>query len=186
MAKKKQNNQQEQPQTIEAQNHIRITGGKLNDTKCDFSYKDMRLSTGDSHSVKSSDDFTDDLRKRFNELAKHLAAIDDPENGDPFKYEVTEFQIKGAEANESVILKGEKYIHEVAGRMQLVSPKILLDSTGGYQDAETLKIDPINLRSEIYLYAFEGKKIVEKEEIQNENQLNLLEQIPSEFESKEV
>src|ERR1017187_1522204 len=70
-------------------------------------------------------------------------------------YTVTGFAIKGSEGNESIILKGHKYI-SASDHMELKTPKIPLDQNSSYKWYNELATIAELIREEVSLYR-EGK-----------------------------
>jgi len=184
MAKKKANKDEE---TIVKE--FEITGASIKDDFCTYSFSiKSGVGIGDTHNVKGSGIVDPDMHEAFRGLNAHLAAIDDMfkhngievENIDEMHnnpltdlFSVTGFVIKGSEDNESIILKGNKYLSSTGGRMELETPKIPLDNLSPYQWHNELKIASDKARYEVELYKGGKCTPVEHEEAKDKNQLTI-------------
>lgn len=133
---------------------IAITAGSINDGFCNYSYEVKNgVGTGDTHNVKGKGLVDPAMDEAFRKLNVHLACIDDvfKHSGTEVKnirkmennelsalYEVSGFQIRGSEDNESIILIGTKQINS-GGRIDLKSPRIPIDDNASYKWADDLR-----------------------------------------------
>lgn len=148
-----------------------IIGASIKDAFCNYNVK---ILSGQMQGEKSKHDgpliVTDDLRKSFEKLHKHLAVLDDAFENQDYelhelegnikvgKYHVDSFIIRGADENIQVKLIGSKYLSAVSGRMECKTPYILLDAGTDYKWYNEL-IDEIKAcQREVALYK-EGKGI---------------------------
>lgn len=167
---------------------FKITSATLNDDLCNYSYEITDgIQTGDTHSVKGKGIVEADMRTAFHALNVHLAIIDDiyehkgisvdsPEeltNDESVAlYHVTGFQVKGSDEDESVIIKGTKYVSSSAGRLDIVTPKIPLGDFSSYKWHNELKAAVDNARNEVELYKG-GKCVQPEQEIEDPNQMKI-------------
>lgn len=170
----------------------------IKDDFCNYQFEITEgVGIGDTHNVKGSGVIEDDMRHAFGKLNVHLACIDDVfkhskiEIDDIDKYHnhdlagiyhATGIKIKGSKDNESVVILGNKYVSSAGGRIDLVTPKIPLDSLSSYKWYNELKAVVDNIREEVALYK-EGKYTpVEEEEEQKPNprQLRITDNIAEE------
>lgn len=168
-----------------------IKEADIKDGLCNYSYEiSSGISKGDTHKVKGSGIIMDDMINAFAKFNVHLAVIDDSfklsgieiEDIDTehssdiaFAYTVTGFKISGHLDDESIILKGSKFVSTAGGRISLESPKIPLDHSSSYKWYNELKAATDKVRQEVELYK-DGKFIVSEEneeEGDDENQGNL-------------
>ena len=167
-----------------------VTSGSIKDQFCNYGYEILHgIGAGDTVNIKGGGIIDDDLQNAFNKFNVHMAVIDgvyedkgvDVEDIDKLHvdditllFNVTGFQIKGGEGNESIILTGTKYVHSVAGRMEIKSPKIPLDSLSSYKWHNELKAAADNARNEVALYK-EGKctAVAPQEPAEDPNQLKI-------------
>lgn len=180
-------------QVVKDDTTIRIISADIKDDYCHYSYEVITgIGSGDTHTVKGSTNIIDDdMRTAFSKLNPHIACIDDifkhanveVKNIDSMGnddltllYEVTGFKIKGAEENESVILKGTKYV-SAGGRMELdKTPQIPIDNTSSYKWYNELKAAVTKCREEVELYRGGKYTVAEEDEekvVAAENQLGL-------------
>ncbi|HEY4150561.1 MAG TPA: hypothetical protein VGM41_16590 [Chitinophagaceae bacterium] len=151
--------------------NFEIVEAQIKDDFCHYSFRIIKGKTaGFTFKVIGAGIIEDDMRKAFAKQNVHLAIIDDV-----FKYSEIEiedlgkmhghelavlfhvngFKIKGEGDDESVILKGTKYV-SAGGRLEIESPKISLDSFSSYKWYKALKYAVDVSREEVALYA-EGK-----------------------------
>lgn len=163
MAKKKKD--KEEPK---AQKPFEITSAQITDDFCNYEFDILTgVGVGDTHKVKGKGIIDPDMQLAFNKFNVHLAAIDgvfkhlnievtdiDALHGHErtFDYNVTGFSIKGGEGNESIILKGNKFLDSLSGRMELTTPKISLDAASSYKWYNELKAASDQARYEVELY----------------------------------
>jgi hypothetical protein len=175
---------------LEEEKTFLIKEGIIKDEFCNYKFEVISgVHIGDTHSVTGKGLIKDDMRSAFAELNVHLAVIDDIfkhsnieiENIHSIKnhelaglYEVSGFKIKGPAESESVILIGTKYVKEAGGRMELVSPKIVMDNLSSYHWAVDLRDAVDDARKEVELYKGGKCTPVEKEESEdNPKQLTI-------------
>lgn len=161
----------------------------IKDDYCNYAFEILSgIGAGDTHSVKGSGIIMDDMKEAFNRFNVHLAVIDDVfkhsgieiEDIDKyhghdlaFLFTVTGFKISGGEDNESIILKGSKYVSSAGGRIELASPKIPLDNLSSYKWYNELRAAADSARMEVALYK-EGKVVpAEEDEKPNPKQLTI-------------
>ena len=149
-----------------------ITEASIKDDYCNYSFEIIDgIGVGDTHSVKGSGIIEDDLRNAFANLNVHLAAIDDIFKHSKVEildidelhsheltmlYHVTSIKIKGGQDNESIIIKGNKYVSSAGGRMEISTPQVPLDNLSSYKWYNELKDEVDLIREEVALYK-EGK-----------------------------
>ena len=127
-----------------------ITEAKLKDHTCLYKYEILKgVNAGDVHQVTNTSDklVEDTLLEAFSKFNVHLACIDDVfkhsgieiDDVNKFhthdltgRYTVTGFKIKGGEEIESIVLSGNKVISSASGRIELDTPKIVLDNLSSY------------------------------------------------------
>lgn len=181
MAKRKKKD--EEPKE---QKPFKITSAQISDDFCNYEYEILSgVGIGDSHKVKGKGIIDQDMQLAFNKFNVHLAAIDgvfkhlDIEITDidtlhnherTFDYNVTGFSIKGGDGNESIILKGNKFLDSLSGRMELTTPKISLDAASSYKWYNELKAAVEQAREEVELYKGGKCTAVEPAEDPNANQ----------------
>lgn len=166
-----------------------ITAATINDDFCNYSFliKDG-VGIGDTHNVKGSGIVDEDLKIAFSKLNVHFACCDDNfedvENIDKFHndpltllYNVTGFQIKGNDENESIVLIGNKYLNKIGERSDIKMPRILLSAGTSYQWYNELKDAADTVRMEVELYKGGKSTPVEVSEKVDPNQLTINEQI---------
>lgn len=160
----------ETPKTI-------ITGASLNDGRCNYSFRESHLLRDeDNLNAKGGSICHPDLKEAFQGLNVHLAIIDGVFDAAGFEiktveslklleetknvimdYVVTGFAVKGSSENESVILTGTKYNVKLGERLEIKTPKVLIDENGGRYKWYNELTDAVNLvRREVQLYR-EGK-----------------------------
>jgi hypothetical protein len=168
MAKKK-------PKEDDVQKEVKpfkITSASIVDDMCNYSFEITDgVGLGDTHSVKGKGIIYSDLSDAFRQLNAHLAVIDDvffntdtkvvsPKlmENDVFTalYNVSAFQIKGSDEDESVILIGTKHVNSITSRNDIKTSKISLGEFSAYKHAKELKEAIENCRQEVELYK-EGK-----------------------------
>lgn len=166
-----------------------ILNAKLKDGFCNYTYEVTKgIGAGDSHNVKGTNIFLDDMRFAFGQLNVHLAVIDEAfknsgveiDDINKFhahelatRYYVDGIKIIGSKENESIILSGSKYVSTAGGRIDLVTPKIPLDTLSSYPFHVELKAAADAAREEVALYK-EGKyKVAEDEGEENPKQLRI-------------
>lgn len=187
---KKQNGKKSDDGVQEIKPPYIITEASINDDFCDYTFEiNEGIGLGDTHKVKGSGIIKDDMRKAFSKFNVHLACIDDVFKHSDIEvndidnlhtdeltghYHVTGFKIKGSKENESIILKGLKYVSSAGGRITIESPKISLDKLSSYKWYNELKTASDNAREEVKLYK-EGKyEPVEEEVKPNPKQMSIL------------
>lgn len=127
-----------------------ITEANLKDHTCLYKYAILKgVNAGDKHQVTNTSDklVEESLLEAFSKFNVHLACIDDVfkhsgieiEDVNKFhthdltgRYTVTGFKIKGGEELESIVLSGNKVISSASGRIELDTPKIMLDNLSSY------------------------------------------------------
>lgn len=138
---------------------------------------------GDRHKVDGSSVHTDDLGKAFERLNVHLACIDDVfkhagldiDDIDKFhshelahQYRVGGIKLKGSDENIGVILIGSKDISQAGGRIELVSPKIPIDTLSSYKWYNELRDAVDNILYEVKCYR-EGKIMLTEDDEEEED-----------------
>lgn len=155
-----------------------IVSAKLNDGKCDFSFRTEKgIHAGEVANIKGVGIFYDSLQDAFNTFNVHLAVIDEAykhkgveiEDIDMYhtdelamSYSVDQFKIKGEGDNESIVLIGSKYTS--LGEIGIETPKIPLDSLSGYKWFNELKAASDNARKEVSEYKEGNFEVPEKDE----------------------
>jgi hypothetical protein len=166
-----------------------INEAKLKDGFCNYKYEVTKgTGAGDTHNVKGTNIFLDDMRFAFGQLNVHLAVIDEAFKNSGVeiddinrfhahelatRYYVDGLKIIGSKDNESIILSGSKYVSTAGGRIDLVTPKIPLDSLSSYPFHAELKAAADAAREEVAQYK-EGKyEVPEEDEQDNSKQLRI-------------
>ena len=145
-----------------------IKEATIKDDFCNYTFEVASgVGLGDTHNVKGKGIIKPEMRKAFAQLNVHLAMVDDifkhsgidfadinTMHNDPLAtlYSVTGFKIKGGIENESIVLIGNKYVSSAAGRIELESPKILIESTSSYKWYNELKAAADAVRLEVEKY----------------------------------
>lgn len=167
-----------------------IQEGKIIDDFCHYGYEIMDgVGIGEIHKVKGKVGIIkDSMRKAFVLFNVHLAALDEAfhlsgieiEDIDKLhshdltgNYFVTGFEIKGIEDNESIVLIGNKYVPSAGGRMELKTPRIVLDSLSSYTWWNELKAASDKARYEVARYKEGHCTIPEPEDEENPTQLKI-------------
>jgi hypothetical protein len=172
-----------------AQPDFFISKAIIKDGFCHYSFiNNVAPGKGDTLSVKGAHIVHDDLETSFTHFRPHLAIIDqifyhakvefetieEVKNHDfIFLYHVYGFDIKGAGTDdESIILYGSK---SIAGnqRIELATPKIILDATSSYKWYNELKEVTQNVRNEVSAYKL-GKYGYEEASQQEDNRFTQL------------
>ena len=170
-----------------------IKEASVKDDFCNYTYEVVEgKGAGDTHAVKGSGIILNDMREAFGRLNVHLACIDDVfshsqtevDDIDKFHvhdlahlYHVTGIKVRGGKSNESVIIVGSKYVNSSGGRIDLVTPKIPMDSLSSYKWYNELKAAVDKVREEVRLYK-EGKyEAVEEEEVVDARQMKITDNI---------
>lgn len=159
--------------------NFKIRDAALRDGICNYTFEITKgVGYGDVHNVKGTALFLDDLSAAFTKFNVHLAFIDDAfkhagiEVTDidqlhghelTFLYSVTGFQVKGNDENEGIVLKGVKHVSN--GRIDIQTPKIMLDEASSYKWYNELKTAAVDARNEVALYK-EGKCEVIEEAVE--------------------
>lgn len=184
--------------SVEEDSSFIIVKASIKDDFCHYDYEvTSGIGIGDTHSVKGQGIIDDDLREAFSKLNVHLAVIDDAfkyskidiedidkEHGHDITvcYHVTGFEIKGSRDNESIVLKGTKYVGTTNGRMEIKTPKIPLDNLSSYKWYNELKASSDLVRSEVELYKGGKYTAVEKEELEADNrQLSIVDAMDEDY-----
>ena len=145
-----------------------IKSANIKDDFCNYTYEVASgVGIGDKHKVDGQGIIKRELREAFAVLNVHLAVVDDIfkhsgveiEDIDTMHghelttlYSVTGFRIKGGAENESIILIGNKFVSSSAGRIELESPQILIESTSSYKWYNELKAAADQAREEVEKY----------------------------------
>lgn len=181
---------------IEEKKPILIVAAAIVDGMCKYTYKvNTGTGAGDKHNVDGSNYVHDDMKTAFAALNVHMALIDEmfktagievkslseiTNHEFVFQFSVSGFVIKGDGDNESVVLKGSKYVSIAGGRQEITQPKIALDSLSSYQWHAELSEAIEKVRTEVELYV-EGKfdpsiseEESEKRSKKNKKQLKLI------------
>lgn len=161
-----------------------ITEAVIKDDFCTYKYEVIEgVGLGDVHGVKGSGRVKDTMLEAFAKFAVHLAVIDDAfkhsnieiDDIDKFHaeeltthYRVNGFKIKGDADNESLVLMGNKYVTNGHGRMELETPKIMLDNLSSYKWYNELKAAADAVRHEVAMYK-EGNYIPVKEDEEDQD-----------------
>lgn len=157
--------------TAPAERSYQIMSANIKDDFCHYSFKVLSgIGIGDTNNVKGVGIIKEDMRDAFMNFNKHLAVVDDVFKHSNVEitnidlmdnytitgmFHVTGFKIIGDTENESVVLKGTKYV-SAGGRIELATPKIPLDSLSSYTWYNELKAAVDVARNEVALYK-EGK-----------------------------
>lgn len=161
-----------------------IMDAKIHDDYCHYGYEVTgEIGRGDYHSVKGTGIVKDDMKNAYQKFNVHMAFIDgvfghkgiEVEDIDrlhdhevAFDYTVTGFKIKGSGDNEAIVLIGKKYVNSVKGYIELVTPKIALDSLSSYVWYNELKAAADNARQEVALYKNGKYDVPEPEKLEAE------------------
>jgi len=183
MAKKKKETEEKVLKPFE------ITSAQIADDFCNYSFEILAgVGVGDTHNVKGKGIIDADLQEAFSKFNAHLAFVDDVfghsnidvadidqfHNHDlTLLFNVTGFQIKGGEGNESIVLIGTKYVNSVTSRIELKSPKIPLDGLSSYKWHNELKAAADIAREEVALYKGGKCTAVETSDKEDANQLTI-------------
>ena len=164
-----------------------IKEASIKDDFCNYTFEvTSGVGLGDSHTVKGKGIIKEDMRSAFAKLNVHLAMVDDifkhsgiefddidTMHGDELAtlYNVTGFKIKGGDENESIVLIGNKFVSSAGGRIELETPRILIESSSSYKWWNELKAASDKARLEVELYK-NGKYIpVEEDDEENPKKL---------------
>lgn len=164
---------------------ISIIQASIKDDFCHYKYEVISgKDAGFEHTVKGKGIISDDLRNALSKLNVHLAVIDDVykhsgvgiesistmHNDDlALLYRVTGFEIKGGDDNAAIIFIGDKYL-STGSRMDLKSPKVMMDNLSGYKWYNELKEAADLCREEVALYHYGKYTPVIKEEDEDDDE----------------
>lgn len=189
MATKKKDKDKDKDKEEKVIKPFEITSAQIADDFCNYSFEILAgVGLGDTHNVKGKGIIDPDLQEAFSKFNAHLAFVDDVfgHSGievadiDMFHthdltllFNVTGFQIKGGEGNESIVLIGTKYVNSVTSRIELKSPKIPLDGLSSYKWHNELKGAADIAREEVALYKGGKCTAVETSDKEDSNQLTI-------------
>lgn len=185
MANKKKKKDEEQEQT----KPFSVTKAQIVDGLCNYEYEILAgIGVGRTHKVTGEGIIDQDLQNAFNKFRAHMAFIDDVfrhsnievEDIDQFHnhdltllFEVSGFQIKGGEGNESIVLIGTKYVSSISSRNEVKTQKVPLDSLSSYKWYNELKAAADIAREEVALYEQGKFTPVETSDKEDANQLTI-------------
>ena len=173
---------------ITEEKSFEITSATIKDGKCNYVFEIKKgVGIGDSHKVTGSSFVHPDLEDAMGKFRVHLACVDDVfkhnsvefENIDELEnnelaaaYSVTGVKIKGEDESLSVTIGGHKHV-TVGGIMDLESPKIILDGTGGYKWFDELRACVDAVRSEVEQYKAGKCVLGDDEDVKDGKQLTI-------------
>lgn len=146
---------------------ITIQWAKIKDDFCHYGYKiNEGQGAGFIHKVEGKGIIDQDMRDAFEALHVHLAAKDDIFKHANIEiasistmhnheltglYQVAGFKMKGGPESEAIILEGNKYL-TLGDRMEIKTPKIMIDNLSSYKWYNELKEASDLCREEVQLY----------------------------------
>lgn len=177
-------------EAISDQRTFVIKEATIKEGLCDYKYEIIKgIGLGDTHAVKGKGIVDDDLTEAFAAFHVHLAVIDgifkysniEIKDIDDMKeheltslFHVNGFKIKGGTDEQEIVLTGFKYLPDAVGRMELVSPKIILDNLTSYKWYNELQTAVDKACREVELYKGGKCTPVEPEnEKENSKQLTI-------------
>ena len=165
---------------IEETKELVVMKAVIKDGFCNYTYKVlMGIGKGAKHNVTGPGIVNDSMYDAFASFNVHLASIDDIFKHSGIEiadidtmhghelatiFNVTGFEIKGEQSNESIILFGNKYISSAGGRIELSTPKIPLDNLSSYKWYNELITVLNNARNEVELYHGGNYTVKEQDE----------------------
>jgi hypothetical protein len=181
-------NKKKKDEEVIAPKPQQVTGGKISDDFCHYSYKVKEGVGLGSHNVKGKGIVDEDMKIAFSRFNAHLACLDDVfkrsniqmDNIDSYHsheitnlYTVTGFQMKGSEEAPSIILIGTKYSDTAGGHIDIKTPKINLDRGAFYQWYNELKEAADKAISEVEQYIAGKYTLPKDDKDENPNQLTI-------------
>ncbi|HKR03492.1 MAG TPA: hypothetical protein VJY62_02570 [Bacteroidia bacterium] len=175
-----------------------VKGASIADDLCNYSIHVTSGAGVGKHNVKGEGIVDEDMKIAFSRFNVHLAIIDGVykhkgieidkinkfHNHDITNdYTVSGFKMNGEEDNLSIVLIGSK--HVANGIMDMETPKIMLDHTGGYEFFKELKAASENAIKEVELYIGGKCTMPEEDEGTNPNQVTLHDAIEEAEKEKE-